>query len=117
MKMLPLLFLIALATASRADVVTSSTTNHVAVFTNAQANFAWSPSAVILTFPAPASPTLTITRQGNGGPVLLARTTATDADTVTWLPDAGYVFGPGSALCVSSTVASFTVQLHRRPAP
>ena len=112
-----LLLFLALASLARADVVTSNTTNHVASFTNAQANFAWSPAAVILSFPSSVSPTVTLYRHGNGTNVVLARTSATDTDTLIWVPEASYTFGQGSALNASSTVASFTIQLHRRPAP
>lgn len=109
--------LILAATLAHADVVTSNATNHVASFTNAQANFAWSPAAVVLALPAPASLSVTISRSGNGASVVLAQKTVSDADTIIWVPDADYVFNAGSALSVSSTVAQFTVQLHRRPAP
>ena len=109
--------LILAATLAHADVVTSNTANHLAVFTNSQANFAWSPAAVILSFPSSASPTVTLYRHGNGTNVVLARTSATDTDTLIWVPEASYTFGQGSALSASSTVASFTIQLHRRPAP
>ena len=112
-----LTILILAASLARADVVTSNTTNHVASFTNSQANFAWSPAAVILSFPSSVSPTVTLYRHGNGTNVVLARTSATDTDTLIWVPEAAYSFGAGSALSASSTVASFTIQLHRRPAP
>ena len=112
-----LTILILAASLARAEVVTSNTTNHVAAFTNSQANFAWSPAAVILSFPSSVSPTVTIYRHGNGTNVVLARTSATDTDTLIWVPEASYTFGQGSALSASSTVASFTIQLHRRPAP
>jgi hypothetical protein len=105
------------ATLAHADVVTSNTANHVVSFTNAQANFAWSPAAVVLALPNPATLSVTIYRSGNGASVVLAQKTVTDADTIIWVPDAAYAFGQGSALSVSSTVAQFTVQLHRRPAP
>jgi len=113
--LIPSLFLA--ATLAHADVVTSNATAHVTSFTNAQANFAWSPAAVILSFPSSVSPTVTLYRHGNGINVVLARNSATDTDTLIWVPDADYVFNAGSALSVSSTVAQFTVQLHRRPAP
>jgi len=112
-----LAILILAGSLARADVVTTSTVNHVASFTNAQANFAWSPAAVILSFPSSVSPNVTLYRHGNGTNVVLARTSATDTDTLIWVPEASYTFGQGSALIVSSTVASFTIQLHRRPAP
>ena len=112
-----LTILILAASLAHADVVTSNTTNHVASFTNSQANFAWSPAAVILSFPSSVSPTVTLYRHGNGTNVVLARTSATDTDTLIWVPEAAYVFGTGSSLSASSTVASFTIQLHRRPAP
>ena len=111
------LAILLLASLARADVVTTSTVNHVTAFTNTQANFAWSPSAVILSFPAASSPTVTLYRHGNGTNVVLARTSATDTDTLIWVPEAAYTFGQSSALSVSSTVSSFTIQLHRRPAP
>ena len=112
-----LTILILAASLARADVVTTSTVSHVASFTNSQANFAWSPAAVILSFPSSVSPTVTLYRHGNGTNVVLARTSATDTDTLIWVPEASYTFGQGSALSASSTVASFTIQLHRRPAP
>lgn len=115
MKYLALLVL--LTASARADVVTTATVNRVAVFTNAQANFAWSPSALILTPSTPASLTVTITRNGNGASVVLAQKTVTDAEVIVWVPDADYVFNAGSALSVSTTVENVTVQLHRRPAP
>jgi hypothetical protein len=117
MKLLYATILMSLATLAHADVVTSNTANHVVSFTNAQANFAWSPAAVVLALPAPASLSVTISRSGNGSSVVLAQKTVSDADTIIWVPDADYVFNAGSALSVSSTVAQFTVQLHRRPAP
>ena len=55
-----LTILILAASLARADVVTTSTVNHVAAFTNSQANFAWSPAAVILSFPSSISPTVTL---------------------------------------------------------
>ena len=112
-----LTILILTASLAHADVVTTSTAAHVASFTNSQANFAWSPAAVVLALPAPASLSVTISRSGNGASVVLAQKTVSDADTIIWVPDADYVFNAGSALSVSSTVAQFTVQLHRRPAP
>ena len=112
-----LTILILAASLARADVVTTSTVNYVAAFTNAQANFAWSPAAVILSFPSSVSPSVTLYRHGNGTNVVLARTSATDTDTLIWVPEAAYTFGQGSSLSASSTVASFTIQLHRRPAP
>ena len=112
-----LTILILTASLAHADVVTTSTVNYVASFTNSQANFAWSPAAVILSFPSSVSPTVTLYRHGNGTNVVLARTSATDTDTLIWVPEASYTFGQGSALSASSTVASFTIQLHRRPAP
>jgi hypothetical protein len=112
-----LTILIFTASLARADVVTTSTVNHVASFTNAQANFAWSPAAVVLALPAPSTLSVTISRSGNGASVVLAQKTVSNADTIIWVPDADYVFSAGSALSVSSTVAQFTIQLHRRPAP
>jgi glutamine phosphoribosylpyrophosphate amidotransferase len=109
--------LLVLARAALGDVVSTTTTNQVAVFTNNQANAAWSPTAVVLSLPASTSLSVAVHRVGNGVAAKLAETSVTDADTVIWVPEAAYVFGKGSALRVTASTSNFTAQLHRRPAP
>ena len=110
--------LLLLSSLARADVVSTTSVDRVATFTNAQANFAWAPTAVVVVFPAATTGTLTVARQGNGSTVPLSATSFTNVQHVVWAPEAAYVFPRHSALTVSATAAGeFTVQLHRKAAP
>lgn len=97
-----------------ADVVTVSTEGQQVAFTNDQSNLVWSPSAVIVLRGTSEPVELSIFRHGQGQQVLLAQISAT-ASNLIWLPRARYGFGTGSSLVVVSSVADFTVQLHRGP--
>lgn len=112
-----LIFIIVLVISSiaRADVVTLSTEGTTVEFTNSQNNFVWSPTALIYSRNDSVSITLTIHRYGNGQPVLLSSISAT-ASNLIWAPQARYIFTKGSSLVLTSSVANFSVQLHREPA-
>ena len=112
-----LLSLIFAASLARADVVSVTAAGNTAAFTNAQANFAWTPTAVMVAFPGASTGTLAILRYGNGLAVTMDITTVTGAQQVIWLADADFVFGAGSSLVITSSVPGFAAQLHRKPAP
>ena len=109
--------LLLLGSLARADVVSVTTAGNTASFTNAQANFAWTPTAVMVAFPGASTATLAILRYGNGLAVTMDTTTVTGAQQVIWLADADFVFGAGSSLVITSSVPGFAAQLHRKPAP
>lgn len=101
-----------IATAAHADVVNSNTTGHVVAFTNAQSNFSWTPKAVGIIYTSPVNASVTITRHGNGNVLTLSSNTFTAKSTI-WIPPGQYYFPQHSSLVISSSVAGFTVQLHR----
>lgn len=109
--------LLLLGSLARADVVSVTTAGNTASFTNSQANFAWTPTAVMVAFPEPGTTTLAILRYGNALAVTLDTATVTGSQQVIWLADADFLFGPGSSLVITSTRPGFTAQLHRKPAP
>ena len=114
MKSLLIAIFFALVLITCADVVTSSTTNQAVVFTNDQAHAVWSPTALLIAFPAPATTTVSVARQGNGVTVTLATTSITNASSLVWNPAATYLFPQGTALSITATESNFTAQLHRR---
>ena len=114
MKFLIMLLLI-VASATHADVVTATTAGTSVAFTNDQSNFVWSPTALIYSRDQADPVSLHIYRYGNGTPVLLASITAT-ASNLIWIPPGLFIFPYQSSLVVSSSVANFSVQLHREAA-
>ena len=111
------LLLLLLPPLARADVVSTTTAGNTAAVTNIQSNFAWSPTAVVVSFAEPVSATITVSRHGNGNAVTLATTTLNATRFAVWAPETDFVFPKDSALVVSSSVAGFTLQLHRKAAP
>jgi len=114
-RLLAILLFLLLAGLAMGDVVSVSTNGSVIAVTNSQNNFVWTPTAVIYTRADSVPVTLSILRYGNGQPVLLSSISAT-ASNLIWAPQARYVFTKGSALVITSSVANFSIQLHREPA-
>lgn len=110
-----IIILIVITSAARADVVTVSTEGTSVAFTNDQSNFVWSPTALIYSRDQADPVSLHIYRYGNGTPVLLASISAT-ASNLIWIPPGRFIFPYQSSLVVSSSVANFSVQLHREAA-
>lgn len=114
-RLLIFVMFLLLASLAMGDVVTMSTEGSTVSFTNSQNNFVWSPTALIYTRADSVPVTLSIHRYGNGQPVLLSSISAT-ASNLIWAPQARYVFTKGSALVITSSVANFSIQLHRESA-
>ncbi len=117
MKSLLIAIFFALVLATCADVVSTSTTNQAVVFTNSQANVVWSPTALLIAFPAPVTSTVSVARQGNGVTVTLAATSITNAQSLVWNPASDYLFPQGTSLAITAAESNFTAQLHRKAAP
>ncbi|HMO51241.1 MAG TPA: hypothetical protein PKA21_08955 [Kiritimatiellia bacterium] len=95
-----------------AEVVTVSTSDSTVVFTNTQANSAWSPTALVYQRAEVAPVVLSLYRHGNDQVVLLSSVSVT-ASNIIWVPEARYLFEAGTALVVDSSIENFSVQLHR----
>ena len=115
MKRLLLSILLASVSVALADVVQTNTTSGSVVFTNAQANQSWTPVAAAIVFPSSSTGTVSIYRQGGGLDVLLSSSSFAGVTHSIWVPSASYQFPLHSALVVTSSVASFHIQLHREP--
>jgi hypothetical protein len=114
-RFLVVLGLLMLAALAMGDVVVVSTSGGEVAFTNTQPRFVWTPTAVVYSRTDAVPVTVTITRHGSGQPVLLSSVSATTSNLI-WAPTARYIFDYGSSLVVSSSVAAFSIQLHREPA-
>ena len=91
--------------------VTRSLEGGVVAVTNAQANGAWSPVAVLLAYGTPATGTVSVARVSGGVEFPLGARDVAGATGLVWVADAPYPFTFGDALVVRSAGTNGTAQV------
>ena len=82
--------------------------------TNTQKNSAWYPVAILFRFDAPATGTITVTRQTDGTTFQLTTVDLSDNLYAVWILEAPITFKLNDVLEVTSTVTDGTVEIIRK---
>jgi len=82
--------------------------------TNTQKNSSWHPIAILFRFEAPATGTLTVTRQTEGGIFQLSTITLSDNQYAVWLPEAPITFKLNNVLGITSTETNGIIEIIRK---
>ena len=93
---------------------TYSLTNGTVAVTNAQANSAWAPVAVLWSFTAGTNASLAVSRVSAGSTFRLGTMGVTNATTAVWVPETEYPFEYGDVLELGCTATNGVVQVIRK---